>query len=185
MTRKLQNIAVVSPDAGGVARAKMFREGLEANGLRTTLAMIIKQRVTARATIDADDEGSEVEAGETDLVGSVSGCDCIIVDDMIDTAGTVCAAANEVTALGARRVFAFATHGLFNGPAPERIEACTALEEVVVTNTIPLSAAVTAGTRKVRQVSVGKLLAQAIKCIHTGDSVKSLFEWSQGASLLA
>ena len=59
------------------------------------------------------------------------------------------------------------------------------IEEVVVTNTIPLPANVNAGTRKVRQVSVGKLLAQAIKCIHTGDSVKSLFEWSQGASLLA
>ena len=125
-----------------------------------------------------------VQVGETDLVGSVVGCDCIVVDDMIDTAVTLVAAANELVAFGACRVFAFATHGLFNGPAVADIEA-SPIEEVVVTNTIPLPANVNAGTRKVRQVSVGKLLAQAIKCIHTGDSVKSLFEWSQGASLLA
>jgi len=172
MTRKLQNITVVSPDAGGVARAKYFREGLEAQGSTVALAMIIKQRVKAG------------EVGQTDLVGSVSGCDCIIVDDMIDTAGTLCAAANELITFGARRVFAFATHGLFNGPAAERIEAC-ALEEVVVANTIPLPPSVSKTTRKVRQVSVGKLLSQAIKCIHTGDSVSKLFDVSQGEKLLA
>ena len=73
---------------------------------------------------------------EIDLVGHVSGCDCIIVDDMIDTAGTLCIAANELTSLGARRVFAFATHGLFNGPAGGRIEAC-ALEEVGPSGSAP------------------------------------------------
>merc|ERR1712066_310060 len=165
-------ITVVSPDAGGVARAKYFREGLEAQGSKASLAMIIKQRVKAG------------EIGQTDLVGTVRGCDCIIVDDMIDTAGTLCAAANELISFGAQRVFAFATHGLFNGPAAERIEAC-ALEEVVVANTIPLPASVSKMTRKVRQVSVGKLLAQAIKCIHTGDSVSKLFDNSQGEKLLA
>ncbi len=173
LTRNLQNVAVVSPDAGGVARAKMFREGLEASGIRATLAMIIPSRAPPGE-----------EGGTPDLVGHVSGCDCIIVDDMIDTAGTLCAASNELTSLGARRVFAFATHGLFSGVAAERIEG-SSLEEVVVANTIPLAASVTRDTRKVRQVSVGKLLAQAINCIHTGDSVSKLFDPSMGNALLA
>lgn len=99
-------------------------------------------------------------------------------------AGTLCIAANELTSLGARRVFAFATHGLFSGDAAEKIEG-SSLEEVVVANTIPLSPHVVGATRKVRQVSVGKLLAQAINCIHTGDSVSKLFDPSLGAALLA
>merc|ERR1711965_714204 len=86
-------------------------------------------------------DGEDGLSRVTDLVGHVSGCDCIIVDDMIDTAGTLCTAANELTALGARRVFAFATHGLFSGAAAECIEG-SALEEVVVSNTIPLGASV-------------------------------------------
>jgi len=171
-TKKLTNAVVVSPDAGGVARAKMFKEGLEASGVACGLAMIIKQRVKAG------------EVGTTDLVGSVQGADCIIIDDMIDTAGTLCAAANELVTFGAKRVFAFATHGLLNGPAAERIEAC-ALEEVVVANTLPLPPNVSKTTRKVRQLSVGKLLAQVITCIHTGDSVHNLFDVSKGGSLLA
>jgi len=103
---------------------------------------------------------------------------------MIDTASTLCTAANELTSLGARRVFAFATHGLFSSAAAERIEG-SALEEVVVSNTIPLSPQVLRDTRKVRQISVGKLLAQAINCIHTGDSVSRLFDPSLGHALLA
>jgi len=173
-TRKLQNITVVSPDAGGVARAKMFREGLEAQGLRASLAMIIKQR--------AQNLGED--PGPSDLVGKVDGCDCIIVDDIIDTAGTLCDAANELISYGAKRVFAFATHGLFNGRAADLIENST-LEEVVITNTIPLPPDIHKQTRKVRQVSVGKLLAQAIHCIHTGDSVSSLFDTRRGDALLA
>eukprot|EP00900_Chrysochromulina_parva_P005937 jgi/Chrpa1/15344/Chrysochromulina_OHIO_Genome00000345-RA len=177
-TRQLQNVVIVSPDAGGVARAKMFQEGLEATGMRASLAMIIPR------TRVAQDSGLERTVVDLDLVGRVSGCDCIIVDDMIDTANTLCVAANELTSLGARRVFAFATHGLFSGSAAETIEG-SSLEEVVVTNTIPLSPSVQRDTRKVRQVSVGKLLAQAINCIHTGDSVSRLFDPSQGATLLA
>jgi len=171
-TRKLERVAVVSPDAGGVQRAKEFKESLEANGIVCTLALIVQQRVRGE------------EATSTDLVGNVSGADCIIVDDMIDTAGTLCNAANELTSLGAHRVMAFATHGLFTGDAAERIEGST-LEEVVVANTIPLPAVVAERTRKVRQISVGKLLAQAINCIHTGDSVSRLFDPAQGAALLA
>jgi len=107
-TRELNNVAVVSPDAGGVARAKMFREGLEAQGMRASLAMIITQR---RSTGEL---GSEI--AQADLVGTVTGCDCIIVDDMIDTAGTLFMATNALKSFGASRVFAFATHGLLFRP---------------------------------------------------------------------
>jgi ribose-phosphate pyrophosphokinase len=121
---------VVSPDAGGVHRAKQFREGLESvsEGLYDPgLAMIVKQRAGAG------------QIGRMDLVGSVEGSDVIIVDDMIDTAGTLCAAAEQLKKSGARRVWAFASHGVFSGPASRRI-AHSALEEVVVCNTIPLNA---------------------------------------------
>ena len=182
-TRQLQNIVVVSPDAGGVARAKMFREGLEASGMRASLAMIIPRTAHEHGETDGDSEAASAHV-TTDLVGHVAGCDCIIVDDMIDTAGTLCTAANELVSIGARRVFAFATHGLFSGNAAERIEG-SALEEVVVSNTIPLSPQVPKDTRKVRQLSVGKLLAHAINSIHTGDSVSRLFDPSKGAALLA
>jgi ribose-phosphate pyrophosphokinase len=209
VTRQLQNVVVVSPDAGGVARAKMFREGLESSGIRASLAMIIRRTATEHGAVDTIDSGGERSGRDSarersastagggdppvvsrtvdipsDLVGEVRGCDCIIVDDMIDTAGTLCSAANELTSFGARRVFAFATHGLFSGPAAERIEG-SSLDEVVVANTIPLPASVRAGTTKVRQLSVGKLLAQAINCIHTGDSVSRLFDPQKGAALLA
>jgi len=159
-----ENMAVVSPDAGGVARAKLFKDGLEAVGMKPSLAVIIKQRVKAG------------EVGQTDLVGSVEGCDVIIVDDMIDTAGTLCAAANELKSFGAKRVFAFATHGLFNHPAAQRIED-SALEEVVTANTIPLRDDVIQTTAKIRQLSVGKLLAEALLSIHTGKSVSQLFDY--------
>ncbi len=97
---KGESTIVVSPDAGGVYRAKHFRDGLKARGVDAGLAMIIKQRVRAN------------EVGKMDLVGSVDGCDVIMVDDMIDTAGTLVAAANELKSHGAQRVFAFATHGM-------------------------------------------------------------------------
>eukprot|EP00456_Euglypha_rotunda_P031202 TRINITY_DN24318_c0_g1_i26.p1 TRINITY_DN24318_c0_g1~~TRINITY_DN24318_c0_g1_i26.p1 ORF type:complete len:143 (-),score=22.77 TRINITY_DN24318_c0_g1_i26:85-513(-) len=92
---------VVSPDAGGVYRAKRFREGLREHGLEAGLAMIIKQRQGA----------NQIE--RMDLVGSVKDCDCIMVDDMIDTAGTLTKAASELKKRGAKRVYAFGTHGLF------------------------------------------------------------------------
>ena len=102
-------------------------------GMPVDLAMIAKQRAKA---IGKDTANQGIASMQ--LIGVVKDCDCIIVDDMIDTAGTLCAAANEVKRLGARRVFAFATHGLFNGAALDRIES-SALEEVIVANTMPLS----------------------------------------------
>ena len=114
------------------------------------------------------------------LVGTVQDSDCIIVDDMIDTAGTLTNAANELKNFGARRVFAFASHGLFSGPAAERIDQC-ALEEVVIANTVPLRTEVSERTRKIRQVSVGKLLEGAIRGIHHGTSVSALFDAQVGS----
>ena len=164
---KMDDIMLVSPDVGGVARARELAKRISA-----PLAIVDKRREKAG------------EIAEMTIIGSVEGKKCIIVDDICDTAGTLCTAANELTSLGARRVFAFATHGLFSGQAAERIEG-SSLEEVVVANTIPLSPEVAKHTRKVRQISVGKLLAQVINCIHTGDSVSRLFDPSQGAALLA
>ena len=122
--------------------------------------------------------------GRTLLTSFSGGCDCVIVDDMIDTAGTLTAAANELRAFGARRVFAFATHGLFSGPAADRIEQCV-LEECVVANTVPLAAAVREKTRKIRQVSVGKLVEGAIRGIQCGTSVSALFTQDMAADLLS
>ncbi|KAG7400518.1 Ribose-phosphate pyrophosphokinase 2 [Phytophthora boehmeriae] len=159
----LVNPVVVSPDAGGVARAKKFREWLVGkHGLPNTgLAMIIKQRIKAG------------EIDRMDLVGQVEGSDCIIVDDMIDTAGTLCKAAQHLADHGARNVYAFASHGLFNGAANERIKK-SALKEVVVVNTTPLPKNCE-GNEKIVQLDIAPLLAQAIQNIHGKKSVSQLF----------
>lgn len=157
-----EETVVVSPDAGGVARAKKFRDGLKKRGIDASLAMIIKQRARANA----------IES--MDLVGSVQGMDAIIVDDMIDTAGTLCKAAGELKKFGARRVFAFASHGLFNGKAIETISN-SVIEKVVVTNTIPDSPA-KLSCDKIVYLSVGPLLADAIRAIQAKTSVSALFQ---------
>lgn len=159
----LSNPVVVSPDAGGVYRAKQFREALaKKHEVDCGLAMIVKQRVKPG------------EIGQMDLVGSVEGCDAIIVDDMVDTAGTLCAAAKMLKDSGARRVFAFASHGVFSGPAPSRV-AASVLTELVVLDTVPLKPEM-AATGKVTQLSVGPLLAQAIYNIHNKKSISALFK---------
>lgn len=162
--KDIVNPVVVSPDAGGVYRAKQFREGINSAvaGHDCGLAMIIKQRPKAGA----------IE--RMDLVGSVDDSDVIIVDDMIDTAGTLTTAANQLKEHGARRVFAFASHGLFSGPASDRIQK-SALEEVVITNTIPLKANARAN-EKIVSLSVAPLLAEAIKRVHYKQSVSELFK---------
>lgn len=159
----LNNPVVVSPDAGGVYRAKNFREALKRkHDVECGLAMIIKQRAKA----------NDIE--KMDLVGSVEDCDAIIVDDMVDTAGTLCKAANMLKEAGARRVFCFASHGVFSGPALSRIKD-SELTELVVLDTIPISEAALA-TGKITQLSVAPLLAQAIYNIHNKKSVSALFK---------
>jgi ribose-phosphate pyrophosphokinase len=150
---------VVSPDAGGVYRAKQFREGLDQMGMNAGLAMIIKQRA------------QDTTITNMDLVGEVEGCDVIMVDDMIDTAGTLTKAAAELKRMGAKRVYAFATHGLFSGPAFDRIKN-SCLEKVVVTNSIPLQPG---APDNILQLSVADLLAESIARIHLHKSVSILF----------
>lgn len=162
--KDLHNPVIVSPDAGGVYRAKKFKEGLahKYDMKDVGLAMIVKQR--ARAGI----------VDQMDLVGDVTNCDCILVDDMIDTAGTLCKAADVLVANGARRVFAFASHGLLSGPGNERI-ANSRMEEVVILNTIPTSPQREAN-EKLTELSVAPLLAQAIFNIHAKKSISALFK---------
>ncbi len=159
---KSENTIIASPDAGGVHRAKQFRDLLKKRvGIDAGLAMIVKQRLKANA----------IE--RMDLVGNVDGCDVILVDDMIDTAGTLTKAASELTERGASRVFAFATHGLFNGPAISRIEK-SELQQVVVCNTVPLRVEAQQ-CKKITKLSIAELLSEAIARIHFKQSVSALF----------
>jgi ribose-phosphate pyrophosphokinase len=146
----------VSPDAGGVERARAYSKRLNAS-----LAIIDKRRERANV--------SEV----MHLIGEVRGKECIIIDDMIDTAGTLAGAATALAEHGAKRIVACATHGVLSGPAVQRI-AESPLTELVVADTIPLSPEAKA-TGKIRQVSIARLLGEAIKRIHSSDSVSSLF----------
>jgi ribose-phosphate pyrophosphokinase len=146
----------VSPDAGGVERARAYSKRLGAS-----LAIIDKRRERANV--------SEV----MHLIGDVRDKDCIIVDDLIDTAGTLCNAARAVMAGGARRVVACATHGVLSGPAVQRIDE-SPLEAVVVTNSIAPSPE-TRQSKKIRYLSIARLLGEAIRRIHNSDSVSSLF----------
>jgi ribose-phosphate pyrophosphokinase len=150
------NLVVVSPDAGGVERARAFAKRLSAG-----LAIIDKRRTTPNV--------AEVMT----IIGEVEGRDVVIVDDMVDTGDTLTKGARALAARGARRVFACATHPVLSGPAIDRIDD-SPLQEVVVTDTIPLSAAA-AACRKVKVLSVSGLLAEAIKRIYNDDSVSSLF----------
>jgi ribose-phosphate pyrophosphokinase len=130
--------------------------------MNADLAIIDKRREKANV--------SEV----MNIIGDVQDRDCVILDDMIDTAGTLCNAAKALKDSGARRVYAAATHAVLSGPAVERIRA-SALEEVVVTDTIPLKPGALE-TGKFKVLTVARLLGEAIKRIHNSDSVSSLFE---------
>ena len=146
----------VSPDAGGVERARAYSKRLNAS-----LAIIDKRRERANV--------SEV----MHLIGDVKGKDCIIIDDMIDTAGTLAGAARALEKEGARRVVAVATHGVLSGPAVQRIND-SPLSEVVVTDSTPLPEGAKS-CPKIKQLSLARLLGEAIKRIHSSDSVSSLF----------
>ena len=154
--RLRDEVVIVSPDAGGVARARAFAKQLHAN-----LAIIDKRREKANQ--------SEV----MNIIGEVKGCDCIIVDDMVDTAGTLTNGARALVDAGAKSVIAAATHGVLSGPAIERLKG-SVLEKLVVTDTIPLSEEAKHEGR-IEVVTCASLLAEAIKRIHTGDSVSGLF----------
>jgi len=155
--QELVNPVIVSPDAGGVERARAYAKKLNAN-----LAIVDKRRA-----------GPNV-AEVMNLIGDVSGCDAILVDDMIDTAGTLCQAAETIKKFGARRVLAVATHPVLSGPAIGRLsESC--LEEVIISDTIPLSSSGRA-CPKLKVLSVADIFGEAIKRIHDFDSVSSLFD---------
>lgn len=147
---------LISPDAGGVERTRAYAKRLNAD-----LAIIDKRREKANV--------SEV----VNIIGDIKDRECVIMDDMIDTAGTLCNAAEAVMSRGAKRVYAAATHGVLSGPAIERISA-SPLEEVVITDTIPLSEA---GQKcgKIKVLTVSRFIGEAIKRIHHSDSVSSLF----------
>jgi ribose-phosphate pyrophosphokinase len=147
---------IVSPDAGGVERARAYSKRLG-----TSLAIIDKRRPAANV------------AEVVNIIGDVAGRDAIIFDDMIDTAGTLSAAARAVMAHGARAVYACATHGVLSGPAIERIND-SPLTEVIITDSIPPRADVKA-CPKIKVLSVARLLGEAVKRIHLGDSISSLF----------
>ena len=158
-----EDLLVVSPDVGGVVRARAL-----AKQLGCDMAIIDQRRPRANV--------SEV----MHVIGDIDGRNCVIMDDMIDTAGTLVKAAEVLKERGAKSVYAYCTHPIFSGPAIERIARGEALDEVVVTNTIPLNESAKA-CGKIRQLSVAPLIAETIARIATGESVMHLF--AEGESL--
>ena len=150
----LEDPVVVSPDAGGVERARQL-----ANKLGCGIAIIYKRRPEPN------------RAKVLDVVGTIEGKDAIIIDDLIDTAGTMVSASEMLISRGARKVIACATHGVLSGPAIERLTN-SPIEQVILTNTIPLEDKT---FNKLKVVSIAPLIAEAIKRIHVEESVSSLF----------
>jgi ribose-phosphate pyrophosphokinase len=153
---RLPRLTVVSPDAGGVERARAFSKRLDSE-----LAMANKRRVEANV------------AQVINVIGDVRGRTCLIVDDLIDTAGTLVKTVEALLEQGATDVYACCTHPVLSGPAVGRIES-SKLKEVVVTNTIPLRGDAR-NCKKIRTLSVAELLAQAVRAIHDDTSVSGLF----------
>jgi ribose-phosphate pyrophosphokinase len=154
--QNFEDLIVVSPDVGGVVRARALAKRLDSD-----LAIIDKRRPKANV--------SEV----MNIIGEVEGRTCVIMDDMVDTAGTLCKAAEVLKERGAKRVVAYCTHPVLSGPAVQRITA-SEIDELVVTDTIALRDDARA-CNKIRQLSVAELLAETIRRINTEDSVSSLF----------
>jgi len=150
------NLIVVSPDVGGVVRARALAKELDAD-----LAIIDKRRPKPNV------------AKVMNIIGEVAGRTCLIMDDMVDTANTLCEAANALKEKGAARVLAYCTHPVLSGPAIERIEN-SAMDELVVTDTIPLGEAARK-SKRIRQLSTAELLAETIRRINNEESVSSLF----------
>ena len=155
--QKYENIVVVSPDVGGVVRARALAKRLD----DADLAIIDKRRPRAN------------ESKVMNIIGEVSGKVCILIDDLIDTAGTLCQAAAALKEEGAIKVVAYITHPVLSGPAVGRIQE-SAIDELVVTDTIPLDAAAIACDR-IRQLSTAELLAETMRRIVNDESVSSLY----------
>jgi ribose-phosphate pyrophosphokinase len=154
--QNFSELVVVSPDVGGVVRARALAKRLEAD-----LAIIDKRRPRPNV------------ATVMNIIGEVAGRTCVIVDDMVDTANTLCEAAGALKKQGAQRVIAYCTHAVLSGPAIERI-AASALDEIVVTDTIPLTETAR-NCGKIRVLTVAGLLAETMRRISAEDSVSSLF----------
>ncbi|MBL4585429.1 MAG: ribose-phosphate pyrophosphokinase [Pseudomonadales bacterium] len=152
-----KNLTVVSPDVGGVVRARAFAKQLN----DADLAIIDKRRPQAN------------EAQVMNIIGEVEGRTCIIVDDMVDTAGTLCKAASALKDHGAEKVVAYCTHAVLSGKAIENLSSST-LDELVVTDTIPLSSAAQSCDR-IRQLSLDNLLAEAIRRVSNEESISAMF----------
>jgi ribose-phosphate pyrophosphokinase len=152
------NLMIVSPDVGGVVRARAVAKQLG----EVDLAIIDKRRARAN------------EAQVMHIIGDVSGRDCVIVDDMVDTAGTLCKAAAALKEHGARRVVAYCTHPVLSGAAIQNI-VNSEMDELVVTDTIPLSAEAQACGR-IRQLSLAPLLAETVRRINNEESISAMFE---------
>jgi ribose-phosphate pyrophosphokinase len=155
--QKYKDIVVVSPDVGGVERARALAKRLDDAGL----AIIDKRRPQPNM------------AEVMNVIGEVTGKTCMLVDDMVDTAGTLCQAAAVLKQRGAERVVAYITHPVLSGPAVERIEK-SVLDEIVVTDTIPLKPEAVA-CKRIRQLSVAELLAETLRRINEAESVSSLY----------
>ena len=155
--RKYDNLMVVSPDVGGVVRARALAKRLD----DADLAIIDKRRPRAN------------EAKVMNIIGDVKGRTCILIDDLVDTAGTLCAAAAALKEHGAEKVVAYITHPVLSGPAIDNI-ANSVLDELVVTDTIPLQENAKA-TKKIRQLSIAELLAETMRRISNEESVSSLY----------
>jgi ribose-phosphate pyrophosphokinase len=155
--KKYDDLMVVSPDVGGVVRARALAKRLD----DADLAIIDKRRPRAN------------EAKVMNIIGDVRDRSCVIIDDLVDTAGTLCRAAAALKEAGARRVVAYCTHAVLSGPAVDNIDG-SQLDELVVTNTIPLRPQAQACPR-IRQLSIGELLAETMRRVSNEESVSSLF----------
>ncbi|MFQ5518538.1 MAG: ribose-phosphate pyrophosphokinase [Mariprofundus sp.] len=154
---ELENVMIVSPDVGGVVRARAL-----ANRLHVDMAIVDKRRPAPNV------------AKVMNIIGDVSGKHCILIDDMVDTAGTLCGAADALIEQGATKVSAYASHGVLSGPAAERLPASN-LHELVITDSI-LQPEPIMNTGKVRIISIAELMGEAITRIYDGRSVSSLYE---------
>jgi ribose-phosphate pyrophosphokinase len=155
--QKYPHLMVVSPDVGGVVRARALAKQLD----DADLAIIDKRRPRAN------------ESQVMNIIGDVKGRTCVLIDDMVDTAGTLCKAAGALKSAGAKRVVAYCTHPVLSGPAVSNISG-SELDELVVSNTIQLSPEAKA-CDKIRQISVAQLLAETMRRIANDESVSSLF----------